>query len=139
MKSLFFVAAFAAATFATAASTADIREGLYEISVQAEIGGMPLSEAPMVVRQCVTQQSVQDLMGQMGGAGGCKVSNFEQSGNQARFNLNCTGQMAVNGTGETQIDNEAFTGRMDLSVQMTGEQAVPMVQKFSAKRVGECQ
>jgi len=45
----------------------------------------------------------------------------------------------VSGTGETLFSADQFSGRMDLSVQMGGEQAVPMVQKFTAKRVGECQ
>jgi hypothetical protein len=129
----------ATALLATAAFAAEVREGLYEISVRAEIGGQALSQAPMVVRQCVSQQSVQDLMGQMGGTGSCKVSDFQQSGNQARWNLTCTGAMQVTGTGETQINGDEFTGRMNLSVQMGGDQAVPMVQDFTAKRVGECQ
>ena len=132
-----FIAIIALIT--SAASAADIREGLYEISVRAELAGQPMTQAPMVMRQCVTQQSVQDLMSQMGGAGGCKVSNFQQSGNQARWNLACTGQIEVSGTGETQMDGDQFTGRMDLSVQMGGDQSVPMVQSFTAKRVGECQ
>ena len=133
----FLIAAIALVT--TAASAADIREGLYEISVRAQLAGQAMTQAPMVMRQCVTQQSVQDLMSQMGGAGGCKVSNFQQSGNQARWNLACTGQIEVSGTGETQMDGDQFTGRMDLSVQMGGDQSVPMVQNFTAKRVGECQ
>ena len=135
MKSLIGAIAFVT----NAASAADIREGLYEISVRAELAGQPMTQAPMVMRQCVTQQSVQDLMSQMGGAGGCKVSNFQQSGNQARWNLACTGQMEISGTGETQINGDHLTGRMDLSVQMGGDQSVPMVQSFTAKRVGECQ
>ena len=133
----FLIAAIALVT--TAASAADIREGLYEISVRAELAGQAMTQAPMVMRQCVTQHSVQDLMSQMGGAGGCKVSNFQQSGNHARWNLACTGQMEITGTGETQINGDQFTGRMDLSVQMGGDQSVPMVQSFTAKRVGECQ
>ena len=64
----FLIAAIALVT--TAASAADIREGLYEISVRAELAGQAMTQAPMVMRQCVTQQSVQDLMSQMGGAGG---------------------------------------------------------------------
>ena len=129
----------ATALLATAASAADIREGLYEISVRAEIAGMPVTQVPMVVRQCVSQQSVQDLMGQLGGTGTCKVSDFQQTGNQARWNLTCTGQMELSGSGETQINGDDFTGRMNLSVQMGGDQAMPMVQTFSARRVGDCQ
>ena len=47
--------------------------------------------------------------------------------------------MQVSGTGETQINGDEFTGRMNLSVQMGGDQSVPMVQNFTARRVGECQ
>jgi hypothetical protein len=47
--------------------------------------------------------------------------------------------MQVSGTGETQINGDEFTGRMNLTVQMGGDQAVPMVQNFTARRVGECQ
>jgi len=129
----------AIALLATSALAGDVRDGLYEISVRADIGGQPLTQAPMVVRQCLSQQSMQDLMAQIGGTGACKVSDFQQSGNQARWNLSCTGQMEVNGTGETQINGDEFTGRMNLSVQMGGDQAVPMVQNFTARRVGECQ
>jgi len=56
------------APVAAIASDTDIREGLWEVSVQAEVGGQPLSATPMVVRQCVSNQSIQDLMAQTGGA-----------------------------------------------------------------------
>jgi len=92
----------------------------------------------MVVRQCMNNQSVQDLMAQMGGAGACQISDFQQTGNHARWNLACTGTMEVSGTGETELGTDQFTGRMSVVVTMSG-QSVPMVQNFQARRVGECQ
>jgi hypothetical protein len=116
----------------------DIREGMWEVSVQAEVGGQPLTATPMVVRQCISKQSVQDLMAQMGGAGACQISDFQQTGNHAHWNIACSGAMEVSGTGETDIAGDQFTGRMNLVVTMSG-QSLPMVQNFQAKRVGECQ
>jgi Protein of unknown function (DUF3617) len=116
----------------------DIREGMWEVTVLAEVGGQPLSAAPMVVRQCITSQSVQDLMAQMGGAGSCQISDFQQTGNRARWNIACSGTMDVTGTGETESAGDQFTGRMNLVITMSG-QSLPMVQNFQAKRVGECQ
>jgi Protein of unknown function (DUF3617) len=116
----------------------DIREGMWEVSVLAEVGGQPLTAAPMVVRQCISNQSVQGLMAQMGGAGACLISDFKQTGNRARWNITCSGPMAVSGTGETEITGDQFTGRMNLVVTMSA-QSLPMVQNFEAKRVGECQ
>jgi hypothetical protein len=68
-----------------------------------------------------------------------QVSDFHQSGNQARWNLTCSGQMQVSGTARRRSTAMSFTGRMNLSVQMGGDQSVPMVQNFTARRVGECQ
>jgi hypothetical protein len=127
------------ALLAGIASAAEIREGLWEISVRAEVGGQPITQQPMVARQCVSQQSLQDLMGQLGGSSACRVSDFQESGNRATFNLACSGQMEVSGTGETQIDGDEFTGHMNLMVQIGADMNVPMVQNFSARRVGECQ
>jgi len=116
----------------------DIREGLWEVSVQASVGGQPITATPMVVRQCITNQSVQDLMAQVGGAGACRISDFQQDGHHGRWKLGCTGALEVSGTGETDIAGDQFTGRMDLAISMGGE-TMPMQQRFEARRVGECQ
>lgn len=130
----------AAAVFMSAPVFAapDIREGLWEVSVQASVGGQPITATPMVVRQCISNQSVQDLMAQVGGAGACRISDFQQDGNHARWKLACTGAMEVSGTGETDIAGDQFTGRMDLAISMGGE-SMPMQQRFEARRVGDCQ
>lgn len=116
----------------------DIHEGLWEVSVEAEVGGQPISDTPMVVHQCIGTQSVRDLMAQMGGAGGCNISDFQQDGPRARWNLVCSGAIDVSGTGQTEIAGDQFSGRMDLVIKMGGE-SMPMAQKFRAHRVGECQ
>ena len=116
----------------------DIREGLWEVSIEAEMGGQPMTAAPMVVRQCVSNQSIQALMAQIGGVGACQISDFQQNGNRARWNLTCSGEPQVSGTGETEIASDQLSGRMSLVVTMAG-QSLPMVQNFRAQRVGECQ
>jgi len=123
---------------AQAAGTADIREGLWELSVEAQLDGQPMSSAPMVLRQCVHDQSVQDLMAQIGGGGACQISHFEQTEDRVRWNLACTGAMELSGTGEAELGSDQFSGRMNLVVSVGG-QDVPMVQAFRAQRVGECQ
>ena len=122
----------------TALALDPVREGLWEISVQAEIGGQPISSTPLVVRQCITSQTAQELMGQLSGsAGGCQVTDLRDEGSRARWNLSCSGQVNVSGSGEVMVANNAFTGTMSLLVQMNG-QTVPMLQSFNARRVGDC-
>jgi hypothetical protein len=124
-------------SFGSALAQDNIREGLWEISVRMEVGGQPASAAPLVVRQCITRQSAQELMSQLTGGGGCQASDFQQDGNRARWNLTCSGQMTVDGTGEVTILSEGFDGTLNVQVGMGG-QLVPMIQHFTARRVGEC-
>jgi Protein of unknown function (DUF3617) len=119
-------------------SAADIREGLWEFSLEAEVGGQSVTATPMVIRQCISNQSIQELMAQMGGAGACQISDLEQSGTRSRWNLACTGEPQVSGSGEADAAGEQLVGRMNLVVTMGG-QSLPMVQNFRARRVGECQ
>lgn len=117
----------------------DLREGLWEISVRMEVGGQPASTAPLVARQCITQQTAQDLISQLAGtAGGCQVSDLRQDGNRARWNLSCSGQVDLKGSGEVTISAGSFDGTLDAVVGM-GDQSVSVHQSFSAQRVGDCQ
>lgn len=134
----FLPAALCVALLPGTLSAAEMREGLWEISVEAELGGQPVSETPMVVRQCMNQQGARDMMAKLGGEGACKISDLEQSGSHARWNLSCSGQTDVSGTAEADFGSEEFSGRMDLTVVMNG-QSVPITQRLKARRVGECQ
>jgi hypothetical protein len=117
----------------------DLREGLWEVSVRMEVGGQPASAEPLVARQCITQQTAQDLISQLAGtAGGCQIADLRQDGNHASWNLSCSGQIELKGSGEVTISNSSFDGSLDAVVGMGG-QSVPVHQTFSARRVGDCQ
>jgi hypothetical protein len=124
---------------ATAAVAQDpVREGLWEISIQGQVGGQPISSTPLVVRQCIDRQSAQDLMAKLtGAAGGCQISDLHQEGSRTRWSLACTGQVEVSGTGEVTMNSNGFNGTLDLMVGMGG-QTVPMLQTFDARWVGAC-
>ena len=116
----------------------EVKEGLWEISLQGEIGGQPLSSTPMVVRQCIGQTTARDLMNQLNGAaGGCQVSNLTQVGPTGRWTVSCTGQIQINGTGELTMGTDSFSGSMNLFVAMAG-QTLPMIQRFEARWAGPC-
>jgi hypothetical protein len=117
----------------------ELQEGLWEVTVRMEIAGQPATAAPLVVRQCINQQSAQDLMTQLtGAAGGCQVSDLHQEGNRARWNLTCMGQIELTGTGDVTITAGGFDGTLNAMIGMGGT-SVPIMQTFGARRVGECQ
>jgi hypothetical protein len=116
-----------------------LREGLWEVSVRMDIGGQPASAEPLVTRQCITQQTAQDLINQLAGtAAGCQVANLQQEGNRASWDLTCSGQVDVRGSGQLTLSSGGFEGSLDAWVGMSG-QSIPVHQTFSARRVGDCQ
>jgi hypothetical protein len=129
---------FLAATASHGQMPDTVKEGLWEISIRADIQGQPLSAAPMVVRQCITQTTATDLMNQLtAGGGSCEVSNFSQAGPTASWNLRCSGQIEVNGTAQVTMQSDGFSGNMNMLVGMGG-QTVPLNQSFEARWVGTC-
>jgi hypothetical protein len=124
---------------AALAQTADaVKEGLWEISIRSDMAGQSVTQAPIVVRQCITQTTARELMNQLAGAtGSCQVSNLTQSGATSRWNMSCTGQVEVTGTGELTMQSDGFNGGMSLLVTMGG-QTVPLNQSFEAHWTGPC-
>ena len=115
-----------------------VKEGLWEINLQAEVGGQALSSTPLVVRQCLGSQSVQDVMTQLNGvAGGCQVSDFREESSRARWNMSCSGQISLSGTGEVVLGRETFNGTISMLVGIAG-QTLPLLQSFNARWVGDC-
>jgi hypothetical protein len=121
------------------AAADELREGLWEVTVRMEIGGQPASAAPLVVRQCINQQSARDLVTQLtGAAGGCQVADLRQEGNRAHWNMTCSGQLELTGSADVTITGDGFEGTLYAMIGMGGS-TVPMLQTFSARRTGECQ
>ena len=99
---------------AFAQSETTLQEGLWEVTVKMDVGGQLATEAPLVTRQCITQQTAQDLINQLAGAaGGCQVSNVEQTENEASWYLSCNGQVQVQGTGKLTLTSRGFDGSLD--------------------------
>lgn len=122
----------------TAAAQDPVREGLWEISIQSQVGGQPISSTPQVVRQCIDQQSAQDLMTKLtGAADGCQISDLHREGSLTRWSLKCTGPVEASGKGEVTTNGNGFDGILDLMVGMGG-QSVPMQQTYSARWMGAC-
>lgn len=120
------------------AQSEPVKQGMWEIRVRAEVGGQPLSDAPLVVNQCLTQTTARDLMNQLNGtAGGCQISNMTQNGRTAHWDMNCTGQFALIGSGDLTLGENGFSGSMHVVVNMAG-QSLPITQSFDGHWVGPC-
>ena len=125
-----------------AAAAPTLQPGLYDVSVQVVMKGMPMQMPVMTFRRCLTAQDIAD--GQAYAANenkDCTISKLSESGNQVSYDFNCALQggqrMAGRASGTTHANgyDVLMSGRFVPPMQGMGE----FSQKLSAKRLGACQ
>ncbi|MDZ7595082.1 MAG: DUF3617 family protein [Thiobacillus sp.] len=125
-----------------AAAAPTLQPGLYDVSVQVVMTGMPIQMPVMTFRRCLTAQDVADGKAYAANENkDCMISKLSESGNQVSYDFNCALQggqrMAGRASGTTHANgyDVLMSGRFVPPMQGMGE----FSQKLSAKRLGACQ
>jgi hypothetical protein len=116
------------------ASAADsIRDGLWEISSQVEMPGMPMKIPPTVMKHCYSKDDVKDQKKFIAREKNCSVTEMKSSGNKVSWAMKCTGENAATMTGETVFGSDSYTSVMHMKTQGHN-----MTTKVKGKRLGDC-
>jgi hypothetical protein len=118
----------------------NFREGLWEMTVRAEVPGtkpMP----PIVLKKCISAQEIQDLQAKASrppGSDQCKVLDQRTQGSTTSWKLECTGRMKIIGDGSVTLTGDSYS--MQSAMVMTGADGKSMQVKneLSGKRLGDC-
>jgi hypothetical protein len=118
----------------------NFREGLWEMTVRAEVPGtkpMP----PIVLKKCISAQEIQDLQAKASrppGSDQCKVLDQRTHGSTTSWKLECTGRMKIVGDGSVTLTGDSYS--MQSAMVMTGADGKSMQVKneLSGKRLGDC-
>jgi len=116
---------------ASAAET--MREGLWEITSQSEMPGMPMKLPASTIRHCYTKEDVKDQKRMVNTDKNCKLTDYKVTGNKATWAMVCTGQQSGTFSGETIFGKDAYTSTMKMK-----SQGYTMTMKVKAKRIGNC-
>lgn len=117
----------------------DMQEGLWEISSAVEVPGMPMAMPPTTIQHCFTKSDVADKQKILPiNDGKCELQDYKQDGNKATWKMQCRGEMAMKGTGEITYHGDSYQGKMIMEMGGAG-QGGQVIQKYSAKRIGDCQ
>lgn len=124
-----------------AAAAPTPQPGLYDISVQIVMKGMPMQMPVMKLQQCLTDQDIADGKAYASNKNkDCKISKLIQSGNQVSYDFNCamegSQRMMGHASGTTHATgyDVMMSGRFVPAMEGMGE----FSQKLSAKRLSAC-
>lgn len=121
----------------TAGAWAELKEGLWEITTQVEMKGMPQSMPPTTVRQCITKSD--PVPQNKDKSFDCKTINLKTSGNTVSYTIECKGKGQVMQTsGTSTYTGTSMDGATTTSIKVTGQPEMQMSSKTHGKYIGAC-
>ena len=110
-----------------------MQEGLWELTTQMEMPGMPMKMPPTVMKHCYTKSDVSDQKKIISRDKNCTVTDLKTSANKVSWKMKCTGENAATMTGETVFNSDSYT-----SVMKMNSHGQKMTMKVKGKRLGNC-
>lgn len=142
MKTTLLPGLLAVAALPALAAGNPMKPGMWQITAQTEMSGMPYKMPPTTSRICITPEMLAKNhgMGEQKSPPGthCERTNYSVSGNHAEWGMRCTGKTTMSGHGTMTWDSaDAYHGETHLTMDMGGH-ATDMTQIMSGKRIGDC-
>lgn len=127
------LSAVAALVFITLAPVraADPPGVLWQATSQMVMEGLPFSPPPQTFKVCSHKTWQKPPPG---GDPTCVTTNYQVVGNKATWNMQCSGDMPMTGTGEIVFEGpDAYTG----AIKATAE-GMTMTIRLTGKKIGTC-
>lgn len=140
LNSMGLVGLLAASLGATAGPA--MKEGMWEISMQSKMEGMPMQPPPQTFRHCYSARDVADsrkmVEEQNSRDGKCTLTDFKESGNTVNYSMKCdTPQGQTLATGTSTHSGDTYTSNMKVRFKAEGRD-MQMTQVQNGKRIGAC-
>jgi len=120
-----------------ACASAEIKEGLWEMTTQVEMKGVPAQMPASTVRQCITKSDPVPKPASKGYE--CKTKNYKMSGDTVTYTIECSGKDSVVLTsGKTTYKGNIFNGTSTTNIKTKGQPKIQMTNKISGKYIGPC-
>lgn len=115
---------------------AEFKEGLWEITTQVEMKGMP-PMPPTTIRQCITQKEPVPETGDKNYD--CKIIDQKVSGDTVKYTVECKGKEGVMRTsGTSTYTGTSMKGTATTNFKFEGQPEMQMESKTTGKYVGDC-
>ena len=133
----------AAAAVPLIAHAAQLEPGNWEFTVEVQaqgLGAFQPKPGPIVNTRCITPEQAANpakVMSDAGARGQCEFSNQRDTGAEYSFDVRCTGQLPVEGSGRMRYSAQTIDGDINLDGDAQGMRFTTR-SHVSAKRVGPC-
>ena len=113
------------------ASDINFKAGLWKLTTNMEIPGMPHKMPGTTFTDCLTKDNLTPPVNE---DGGCQIKNQQTTGNTTSYTMVCTqdGQTST-GQGSFTYDYDEMSGKVEID-----HAGMKMITTYSGKWIGEC-
>jgi hypothetical protein len=123
--------------FWTVGAWAQLKDGLWEISTQVEMKGMPQQMPPTVARQCMSKNDPAPKSQDK--SYDCKTKNSKISGDTVMYEVECKGKgSTILTSGKMIYKSNNMEGTATTIIKTAGQQEMQMVSKMKGAYIGAC-
>jgi hypothetical protein len=140
MSRRILAATLSATLCATAvAEPGNMLPGLWQITTEVEMPGMPMKLPPQTIQHCYTAADLARQQNTIPQAtdSNCSVTDYRLEGNTATWNITCRGDTPMQGSGTMTTTATSYSGSMQSTMQGPGG-SMQMTNHWHAQRIGDC-
>lgn len=122
---------------------AELKEGLWEVTTQAEMKGMPARMAAhmpaVTVKQCITKKDPVPQPSKKEKGQECKITDQKVIGDTVTYTIECKDKDSLVVTsGKTTYKGNSFEGASTTRIKNKGQKEMQMSNRMTGKYLGPC-
>lgn len=135
-----FVILFMSVCMWASPGSAQIKEGLWEITTKSEMKGLPMQIPPTITKQCITKKEPFPMPDKQEKGQECKIKEQKISSDTVTYAMECkdkTGAV-VTTSGKSTYKGNTFNGTTDITMKSKEQGTIHMKNTMSGKYIGPC-
>jgi hypothetical protein len=122
-----------------AGASAEMKEGLWTITTQAEMKGMPVQMPATTMKQCITKKDMVPKPEKQEKGQECKMKDQKVTGDTVTYTMECkTAEGSMTSSGKMTYKGDSFDGTTNTTMKTKGQPDILMNSKMTGKYLGPC-
>ena len=139
LRNFFIALAVVITLVLVAGASAEMKEGLWTITTQAEMKGMPMQIPPTTMKQCITKKDMVPKPEKQEKGQECKMKDQKVTGDTVTYTMECkTAEGSMTSSGKMTYKGDSFDGTTNTTMKTKGQPDMLVNSKMTGKYVGPC-
>ena len=120
-------------------ASAEMKEGLWQITTKSEMKGMPMQMPATTMKQCMTKKDMTPKPEKQPKGQECTTKDQKVSGDTVTYTMECKNADSTTvQSGKMTYKGDSFDGTTDTTIKTKGQPDMNMTSTMSGKYLGPC-